>query len=135
MQKISPNRMELSLQKKRLTVSKRGHKLLKDKQDALIKLFLEKVRAARELRFEVENELRTAYASFLIAKSVMDPSVNNGIFQSSGVSIHLSEEMQNHMGVKTPKYDFKQTGNMHSYGFSGTSGDLDISTHVCKQLG
>ena len=46
---VNPNRMELSRLKKRLVVAKRGHKLLKDKQDALIKAFLERAREAKVL--------------------------------------------------------------------------------------
>ena len=65
---VNPNRMELSRLKKRLVVAKRGHKLLKDKQDALIKAFLERARAAKVLREELEDELKGCYKSFLLPK-------------------------------------------------------------------
>ena len=61
---VNPNRMELSKLKKRLTTAVRGHKLLKDKQDALIKAFLEKARAGKELREKVEKELAECYGTF-----------------------------------------------------------------------
>ena len=134
METINPNRMELSKQKKRLVTAKRGHKLLKDKQDALIRLFLEKVKELRDLRAEVENDLINAYASFLIAKGVMDTSVSNVIFLSSGVSIDLKSEAQNNMGVKTPVYGFEQNGNLHSYGLVGTSGELDVSLEIFSNV-
>ena len=66
---VNPNRMELSRLKKRLFVAKRGHKLLKDKQDALIKAFLERAREGKALREELEEELSACYKSFLLARA------------------------------------------------------------------
>lgn len=134
MQRVNPNRMELSAQKKRLTVAKRGHKLLKDKQDALIKLFLEKVQTARKLRAEIEAELKSAYASFLIARGVMETPVSQGVFLASGVKIALTQDAQNNMGVKTPSYSFEQQGNLHSYGLYGTSGELDVALEIFSNV-
>ncbi len=130
MQQTSPNRMELSNQKRRLAVAVRGHKLLKDKQDALIRTFLERVRSARKIRAEIEDDLRQAYASFLIARGVMDKSTNDAIFLVSGVSANLSQDTQNNMGVRSPAYAFEQAGNLHSYGLVGTSGELDVSLEI-----
>ena len=134
MQKINVNRMELASKKKLLSVAKRGHKLLKDKQDALIKLFIENVHKLRKLREEVENDLKNAYSSFLIARSIIDSSYNNVIFSTTGVTIELIQETQNNMGVKTPKYNFKQEGNLHSYGFVGTSGELDVALEIFSNV-
>ena len=58
---VNPNRMELSRLKKRLVVAKRGHKLLKDKQDALIKAFLDRARQAKQIREELEVELAECF--------------------------------------------------------------------------
>lgn len=130
MQQTSPNRMELSNQKRRLAVAVRGHKLLKDKQDALIRTFLERVREARKLRQEIEDDLRKAYASFLIARGVMDKSTNDAIFLVSGVTANLNADMQNNLGVRSPVFTFEQVGNLHSYGLVGTSGELDVSLEI-----
>lgn len=130
MQKINPNRMELSNQKRKLAMAKRGHKLLKDKQDALIKLFLEKVHEARSLRKEIDEDLKNAYAGFLIARSVMDKFTADAIFLVSGVEVELQEQIENNMGVRTPIYQFKQIGNLHSYSLVGTSGELDTSLEI-----
>ena len=130
MQLINPNRMELSNQKKKLKVAVRGHKLLKDKQDALIQIFLENVHRLRTIRAEVEKELKTAYASFIVAKSAMDKFTGDAIFLASDVTAHLTQSMQNNMGVRTPLYHFSQTGNLHSYGLVGTSGELDSALEI-----
>ncbi len=130
MQRINPNRMELSLQKKKLGVARRGHKLLKDKQDALIQLFMEKVKQAIALRKEIDAELQDAYASFLIAKGGMEKSTADSIFSSSNVQVQLNAMVQNHLGVRSPVYQFTQQGNLHSYSLVGTSGELDTALEI-----
>ncbi|OHD62190.1 MAG: V-type ATP synthase subunit D [Spirochaetes bacterium GWF1_49_6] len=130
MQKINPNRMELSNQKKKLKVAVRGHKLLKDKQDALIKMFLEKVHQVRALRAEIEKELQSAYASFLIARSGMDKFTGDSIFLASSVTVQLMRSLVNNMGVKSPAFEFAQHGNLHAYGLVGTSGELDTALEI-----
>lgn len=138
MANVSPNRMELSNQKKKLKTAQRGHKLLKDKQDALVQMFLTIVHEARELRREIDEDLKRAYSSFLIARSVMDRVTADTVFLVSGVTVDLEEQIQNNMGVKTPAYEFAQQGNLHSYGLVGTSGELDtalvIFSTVMKKL-
>jgi V/A-type H+-transporting ATPase subunit D len=130
MQKINPNRMELSNQKKKLKVAVRGHKLLKDKQDALIKMFLEKVHQVRALRAEIEKELQAAYASFLIARSGMDKFTGDSIFLASSVAVQLMRNLVNNMGVNSPTFEFAQQGNLHAYGLVGTSGELDTALEI-----
>lgn len=138
MQKVNPNRMELTNQKKKMKVARRGHKLLKDKQDALIQLFLKKVQDTISLRSEINEELKKAYSAFLIAKSVMDKFTGDSIFLVSQVELMLMMQIENNMGVKTPTYEFRQEGNLHSYGLVGTSGELDtaleIFSNVMKKL-
>jgi V/A-type H+-transporting ATPase subunit D len=126
--------MELSRQKKRLAVAKKGFKLLKDKQDALIKMFLERVHAVKKLRTEIETDLKKAYQSFLIARSVIESTTCDVLFLSSGVTIELTASTQNNLGVKTPHFDFTQNGNLYSYGFAGTSGELDNSLGVFSEV-
>ena len=122
--------MELSNQKKKLKVATRGHKLLKDKQDALIKIFLEKVHQVRILRAEIEKELQAAYASFLIARSGMDKFTGDSIFLASSVTVNLMRSLVNNMGVKSPEFQFSQHGNLHAYGLVGTSGELDTALEI-----
>jgi hypothetical protein len=81
---VNPNRMELSRLKKRLVVAKRGHKLLKDKQDALIKAFLERAREGKVLREELETELAACYKSFLLARAQTLPAMLEQALMISG---------------------------------------------------
>ena len=72
---VNPNRMELSKLKKRLVVARRGHKLLKDKQDALIKAFLERARAGKALREKVEAALQECYGTFAFSRAQTTPEI------------------------------------------------------------
>ena len=69
--RVNPTRMELNRLKKRLSMARRGHKLLKDKQDELIRQFILLVRKNKELRERIEQELAGAFAEFLLARAVM----------------------------------------------------------------
>ena len=68
---VNPTRMEMTNLKKQLKTASRGHKLLKDKLDELMKQFLELVRENKRLRMEAESALEEAYKSFIIARGVM----------------------------------------------------------------
>ena len=70
---VTPTRMNLNTLKKRLATSKRGYKLLKDKQDELMRQFLEKIRENKRLREEVEADLKESSKGFLMASSFMSP--------------------------------------------------------------
>ena len=78
---VKPTRMELSKLKQRLTVSVRGHKLLKDKQDELMRQFINLIKENKKLRVEVEKELSESFKSFLLASATMSP-----LFLESAVS-------------------------------------------------
>ncbi len=114
---VNPNRMELSRLKKRLAVARRGHKLLKDKQDALIKAFLEKARAGKELREQVEKELAECYGTFVLSRAQTTPEVLEQALIFPGAKSTLSVKWHNVMSVMVPEYDVKQEGNPVNYGF------------------
>ena len=71
--KVNPTRMALSELKKRLVTAKRGHKLLKDKQDELMRQFINLIKENKKLRMEVEKELSESFKSFLLASATMSP--------------------------------------------------------------
>lgn len=135
---VSPNRMELQSQKAKLRTAVRGHKLLKDKQDALTKLFLEKVYTVRKLREHTETELKKAYSYFMIARGVMDSATAGMVFDSSSAEIVLQAQVINTLGVRSPEFQFEQKGSLHEYGLVGTSAEvdsaLDIFSNVVRQL-
>ena len=74
---VNPTRMELTKQKKKLVTAVRGHKLLKDKRDELMRQFLDLVRENMELRKKVEAGIRSANTNFVIAKAGMSEETLN----------------------------------------------------------
>lgn len=131
---VNPNRMELSRLKKRLAVAKRGHKLLKDKQDALIKAFLEKARAGKELREEVEKELAECYGTFVLSRAQTTPEILEQALIFPGAKLTLSAEWHNVMSVMVPEYNVSQEGNPVNYGFVNVPLLLDAALEQFSKL-
>ncbi|MBQ7264049.1 MAG: V-type ATP synthase subunit D [Synergistaceae bacterium] len=131
---VNPNRMELSRLKKRLAVAKRGHKLLKDKQDALIKAFLERARAGKELREAVEGELAECYGTFVLSRAQTTPEILEQALMFPGAKASLSVSWRNVMSVMTPEYDVTQEGSPVNYGFVGVPLLLDAALEQFSKL-
>jgi V/A-type H+-transporting ATPase subunit D len=127
--RVNPTRMELTRLKKRLNVARRGHRLLKDKRDELMKKFLELVRKNKELREKVEEMLMEVHANFLIARAVMSTEVLEEALMFPKQRVSLDVSTQNIMSVDVPQLNFvTETGdetNIYPYGFATTSGELD----------
>jgi V/A-type H+-transporting ATPase subunit D len=124
---VNPNRMELSRLKKRVVVAKRGHKLLKDKQDALIKEFLQKARDVKALREDVERELRLCYHSFRTARAQALPAMIEQSLMSAGGTTNVQVGYQNVMSVNIPRYSLKERSIQLSYGLASSPGSLDVA--------
>ena len=124
---VNPNRMELSRLKKRLAVAIRGHKLLKDKQDALIKAFLEKARAVKAARENVDSELVSCYQSFLMARAQTLPAMLEQALMISGSTCTLDVKTRNVMSVIVPEYEVHQEGSTFNYGMATTPASLDVA--------
>ena len=128
---VNPTRMVLTSLKKKLVVATRGHKLMKDKRDELMKQFLELARQNKVLREEVERQLAEVYRNFAIANAVMSSEMMEEalMYPKQGVSIELGKK--NVMSVDVPVFDFTTTTTEHTdiypYGFATTSGELDIA--------
>lgn len=126
---VNPTRMELTRLKKKLTTAARGHKLLKDKRDELMRLFLERVRENRKLRMEVEEGIRASNQNFMLARAGMQDAVLNTALLCPKQKVSLECAVENVMSVEVPKFTFHtrtpEQGDLFSYGFAFTSGDLD----------
>ncbi len=127
--RVNPTRMELSRLKKRLQVARRGHKLLKDKLDELMKKFLDLVRKNKELRETVEEMLMQVHQNFLIARAVMSSEGLEAALMLPKQSISLEVTTKNIMSVDVPVLDYKTSNHdessIYPYGFATTSGELD----------
>lgn len=114
---------------KKLVTAVRGHKLLKDKRDELMRQFLDKVRENKALREEVETALVSANQNFMLARAGMPDEMLNTALLAPKQELTISAGTQNVMSVEIPDFDFKtrtpDRNDMYSYGFAFTTGDLD----------
>lgn len=126
---VNPTRMELTRLKKKLVTAVRGHKLLKDKRDELMRQFLDKVRENKALREKVETALVSANQNFMLARAGMPDEMLNTALLAPKQELTISAGTQNVMSVEIPDFDFKtrtpDQNDMYSYGFAFTTGDLD----------
>ncbi len=126
---VNPTRMELSKLKIRLKTAARGHKLLKDKQDELMRQFIEMVKQNKKLREKVEEKLQNSFKDFLLARGVMSDEMLENAVAYPKEEISLNVKMKNIMSVNVPEMTFvkKNTdeSNIYPYGFAQTSADLD----------
>lgn len=126
---IIPTRMELARQKKKLATATRGHKLLKDKRDELMRQFLDLVRENKALREKVEAGIREANKNFVLAKAGTSDQVLNTALLAPKQEVFLETSTRNVMSVDIPVFEYKtrtaDAGDIYSYGFAFTSSDLD----------
>lgn len=126
---VNPTRMELTRLKKKLVTATRGHKLLKDKRDELMRQFLELVRENKALRETVEAGIAAANKNFVLARAGMDDEVLNVAMMAPMQEVYLEASERNVMSVEIPVFEYKtrsgDENNIYSYGFAFTSSDLD----------
>ncbi|MBQ0060074.1 MAG: V-type ATP synthase subunit D [Lachnospiraceae bacterium] len=125
----TPTRMELNRLKKKLATAVKGHKLLKDKRDELMREFLDLVRVNMELRQKVEEGIRQANVNFVVAKADMSEEILQAALMAPKQDAELSTTFRNVMSVNVPVFDYNtrtpDPNDIYSYGFAFTSSDLD----------
>ena len=126
---ITPTRLVLNELKGRLKTARRGHKLLKDKRDELMRQFMDVVKLNKQLRTRVEEGLTGAFASLQVASSIMSPEMLEQALLYPRQSVELGMDFKNIMSVNVPVYSFHTKNNdpseVYPYGFAQTSGELD----------
>ena len=126
---ITPTRMVLNQLKGRLKTARRGHKLLKDKRDELMRQFMDVIKQNKVLRTRVEEGLTVAFSSLQVASSIMSPEMLGQALLYPRQSVELDVAYNNIMSVNVPKYTFHTKNNdpaeIYPYGFAQTSGELD----------
>lgn len=124
---VNPTRMVLLSLKKRVKSASRGHKLLKDKQDGLMKKFMEVIREAKDTREQVERELTDAFGHFVTSSSLTFPEMLESALLHPEVTTSLKVDTKNVMSVRIPQFTFEQEGSFFTYGMHQTNGELDLS--------
>ncbi len=135
---ITPTRMVLNQLKGRLKTATRGHKLLKDKRDELMRQFMEVVRKNKELRLKVEQGLTEAFGALTVASAVMSPEMLEQALLYPRQSVELGMKSRNVMSVEVPQYTFKTKNSdeseIYPYGFAQTSGELDSAMQAMNRV-
>lgn len=135
---VNPTRMELTRLKKKLITARRGHKLLKDKRDELMRQFLDLVRENKELRERVEKGILNANMNFVLASSAMSEAAVNVAMLAPKQQAYIETDTRNVMSVDIPVFNYKtrtaNEGDIYSYGFGFTSSDLDFAVKSLSDI-
>ncbi len=131
---VNPTRMALMDLKRRAKSAKRGHKLLKDKQDGLMQQFMSIIREAKTLRENVEEQLGNVFKQFLGASAWMTDAQLQNALSSPQAKIELEVETKNVMSVKIPKFTISKEGTIKSYGHAGTNAMFDNAVEALEQV-
>ncbi len=135
--RVNPTRMELNRLKGRMKMAQRGHKLLKDKRDELMRKFLELIRENKDLRVKVEQELSRSFANFLLARAVMSGEILEEAIMYPKAKVELEATTVNLMSVHVPKFSSPEGDedvDAYPYGFATTSGELDTSIATLSEI-
>jgi V/A-type H+-transporting ATPase subunit D len=135
---VNPTRMELTNLKRKLVTARRGHKLLKDKRDELMRRFLDLVRENKKLRIEVEEGIKQANAAMSVARCVMSDKALDVALMLPTQEMSLDVGEKNVMSVMIPVFDVRfktaDENDIYSYGFAETSGDLDTAVKALSDI-
>jgi V/A-type H+-transporting ATPase subunit D len=131
--------MELSNLKSRLVLSTRGHKLLKDKQDELMRQFINLIRENNLLRDEVEKELTASMRSFVVAKSLLNEAFIEELFAVPGTAVELDIQENNIMSVVVPQMNFSiidedDKSSDLQYGYVNSNAELDDAIQKIEKI-
>ena len=134
--KVNPTRMELRKLKDRLKTATRGHKLLKDKSDEMIRQFMIYVKRNKKLREEVEAELQVALRDFMLAQAVTSSSDIEEAIVMPGTTVELTTSTTNVMSVNVPSINIKTSENneLYPYSFASVTSELDSSIATMNTL-
>ncbi len=135
---VTPTRMELTKIKKKLVTAIRGHKLLKDKRDELMRQFLDLAKENMELRLKVEEGIKRANKNFVIARATMTSEEMKTALMIPKQEVMLDISEKNIMSVDIPVFDIKtrtqNPNDIYCYGFAFTSGDLDDAVYSLQNV-
>lgn len=136
--RVNPTRMEMKRLQTRYQTARKGHKLLKDKRDELMRQFLDVVREDKALRKRVEDALTTVYGSFTVASAVTSPQMMETALICPKKEGNLDVNYRNMMSVTVPEFRLQMLteggSDSYNYGMAFTSGELDTSLRALGEI-
>ncbi len=133
---VNPTRMELKKLKARLSTAVRGHKLLKDKSDEMVRRFTEIIKENKRLREEVEKELALTLKQFSIARSVTPAYRAETAFSMPSLLVKLDCSTESVMGIDVPKVELikEQRADGLPYAYAEITSEADYSVGMVSAL-
>jgi len=133
--KIQTNatRMELLRLKRRIVIARRGHKLLKDKQDELMRIFMDMIKGYRELRSQTEEKLASAFQAFIVSRAVTRMEYIEEAFLGDKEPLQIEVSHYPIMNIRAPELELKSIPDVYTYGFVNTSADMDRSLTLLSE--
>jgi len=119
--------MQLLRLKRRLAIARRGHKLLKDKQEELLRIILALVAEIREHRQRVESGMATILRRFAVARAAYGAEALDAAVMLPSKKVSVTVTTKQIMNVKVPVFHKQISGKTRCYGFTATSGELDLA--------
>jgi len=134
MQNVSATRMTLLDMRRRVELAARGHRLLSEKRDEISRQLVQIAARIKPLREEVNQELQQAFKRFMLARAMMEPEDFKAALEISGRKNALAVAFSRIMNVEVPHLTRKAEGEIISYGFSYTSGELDVALTILDRV-
>ncbi len=131
---VNPNRMELLKLKKRIVMAHRGHKLLKDKQDELMRYFLSRLSEVKKMRKEVEDDLIKAHQNILMARAISSPQIVEEALLYPSTKIEIESSFTPLMNLRLVNYRVKIEEQKLTYSLVNTSSKLDYALGFYAKL-
>jgi len=125
--KVNPNRMMLLRLRRRLELARRGHKLLKNKQEKLMQNFFSLVRETTELRARVETEFMEISAHYLDGRASTDRQTLEDALELSTKAGELDVTLRHEMNITSPEFTFSIPDRDPAYRLSTSSPELDAA--------
>lgn len=137
---VNPTRMELSKLKIKLVTAIKGHKLLKDKQDELMRIFIEMIKKNKEARSKTEKKVEKALNNFLLARAIMtDESFNEAVCMPK-MEFKIDVSKKNVMSVRIPVLSLDENlsnpdlTDIYPYSYGSTSAELDDAVYELNSI-
>ncbi len=136
--RVNPTRMEMKRLQTRYQTARKGHKLLKDKRDELMRQFLDVVREDKILRMRVEEALASYYRGFTVASALTSPKMMETALICPKKEGELEVTNKNVMSVTVPQFSYRMlshgSSDSYNYGLAFTSGELDSSLYALSGI-
>ncbi|MBI5573138.1 MAG: V-type ATP synthase subunit D [Elusimicrobia bacterium] len=131
---INPNRMELLKVRRRLILARRGHKLLKDKQDELVRQFILLIKKTSDLRDEVEKKLSVLYKNYIMTKAVQSKVITDYLISSSAQKVEIKRHQKIFMNIPLVEFSLNFSQPDEQYNFFNASSKMDFVISGAKEL-